>query len=193
MTMNIWSDEALLTRFAKGNEEAFVILMNRYSSSVKGYALRILRNEEHAEEICTETFFRIALLKGKWDEQGISLKSYLFRIAHNLDIEGIRKRTMHRKKEGEVIQFSQIIKNQSTPEEEVQQKERVAMLQEALLQLEDEERELVLLRSTHGFSAKETATILNITPTQVDARYAYARTKLKKSIGNLYHQKRRLS
>ena len=190
--MNIWSDETLLNRFSKGNEEAFVTLMNRYSSSVKGYALRILRNEEHAEEICTETFFRIALQKGKWEAKGYSFKSYLFRIAHNLSIDVIRKRAMHRKKEGEVIQFSRIIKKQSNPEEDLQQKEREEMLQVALMQLEDEERELVLLRSTHGFSAKETATILGIGATQVDARYAYARTKLKKAIGNLYQQKRKL-
>jgi RNA polymerase sigma-70 factor (ECF subfamily) len=191
--MNTWNDEALLNHFAKGYEKAFVILMNRHSSSVKGYVLRMLRNEEHAEEICTETFFRIALQKGEWESKGYSFKSYLFRIAHNLAIDVIRKRTMHRKKEGEVIQFSQIIKQQSNPEEALQQKQREKMLQDALLQLDDEERELVLLRSTHGFSAKETATILNLSPTQVDARYAYARTKLKKVIGNLYQQKRKRS
>ena len=191
--MNNFSDEALLIRFSQGYEQAFVLLMNRHSSSVKGYVVRMLRNEEQADEICTETFFRIALQKGAWEEKGCSFKSYLFRIAHNLTIDVIRKRTMHRKKEGEVIQFSKILKLQSTPEEDLQEKQRKQMLQKALSQLEEEDRELVLLRSTHGFSAKETAVILNLSPTQVDAKYAYARKKLKIIIGNLYLQKRKLS
>ena len=191
--MNSWSDDSLLKSFARGKDEAFVVLMNRHSPTIKGYAVRIVRTEELAEEICTETFYRIAVQRGKWEYRGISFKSYLFRIAHNLAIDIIRKQNLHRRKEGEVIQFSQIQNQQTTPEEDVVQKERSQMLQRAMEELTTEERELIVLRTTHGFSSKETASILNITATQVDAKYAYARKKLKKTIASLYEQQRKLS
>ena len=70
MEMDSWTDERLLAHFDKGNDDAFIVLMNRHSSSVKGYAIRMLHNEEQAEEICTETFFRIALKKERWKEIG---------------------------------------------------------------------------------------------------------------------------
>ena len=191
--MNSWTDDTLVQYFEKGNDDAFVILMNRHSASVKSYAFRMLHNEEQAEEICTETFFRIAMQRGKWENRGVSFKSYLFRIAHNLAIDIIRKNSLHRKKEGQVIQFSEILLQQQTPEESLEKKERAEMLHKALDALAAEEREIVMLRSTHGFSSKETAEILNLTPTQVDAKYAYARNKLKENLASLYNQKRKLS
>lgn len=191
--MNALSDISLLNDFAKGSEEAFTVLMNRHSSSVKSYALRILHNEEQAEEICTETFFRIAVQKGEWEDRGYSFRSYLFRIVYNLSIDVVRKRNVHRKKEGEVIQFSQIQRIQRTPEEDLEQKERAYMLQRAMAELPKIEQELILLRTTNGFSSKETASILNLKVSQVDAKYAYARKKLKQNIASLYKNQRKRS
>ena len=104
--------------YDKGKKDAFTILMNRHSASVKAYALRMLRNVEHAEEICSETFLRIAMKKGTWEDRGYSFRSYLFRITHNLAVDLMRRyQTAKRSAEG-VLELT--LEQQIRPDPEAQ-------------------------------------------------------------------------
>ena len=51
--------------------------------------------------------------------------------------------------------------------------------------MKEEEREVILLRCIHGLSSKETARILDMTHSQIDAKLAYARKKLKGHLEDL--------
>ena len=183
--MQEWSDQKLLKAYSKGSEPAFSVLMNRHSSAVKAYALRMLRNPEQAEEISAETFLRLAMSRGSWEDRGFSFRSYLFTIANNLCIDKIRRSQVARKSAQGVLELTLHQQIKPSPEAEVILGERASMLERAISQLKEEHRTVILLRSIHGFSSKECADILKCEGHQVDSMLSYARKKLREVLGSL--------
>ena len=189
--MQDWKDNKLLKAFAKGQDAAFAVLMNRHSTAVKSYALRMLRNTEHAEDISAETFLRVAMNRGKWDERGVSFRSYLFTIANNLCIDHIRRSQVARKSAQGVLELTLHQQVRPSPEAEAILGQRATMLERGLSRLKEEHRQVILLRSIHGFSAKECSAILKCKAHQVDSMLSYARKKLREVLTELEQDSRR--
>ena len=153
--------------------------MNRHATAVKSYALRMLRNPEHAEDISAETFLRVAMNRGKWEDRGVSFRSYLFTVANNLCIDHLRRSQVARKSAQGVLELTLHQKVRPSPEAEAILGQRATMLEQGLSRLKEEHRQVILLRSIHGFSAKECSAILNCKAHQVDSMLSYARKKLR--------------
>src|SRR6185503_15713132 len=74
---------ALVSRFAHGDEAAFVEIMERYRGKIFTVTLGLLRNHADAEEITQDTFIRAH--RGLANFRGdASLATWLYRIAVNL-------------------------------------------------------------------------------------------------------------
>lgn len=84
------SDEALVAVVQRGDREAFGLLYDRYLPRVYGYCLRLLRNQEQAEDANTEVFMRA--LAGLPAYRAGSFRSWLFTIAHNVTTDHLRQR-----------------------------------------------------------------------------------------------------
>ena len=189
--MDSRSDEQLLRAFGGGEQQAFSLLMRRHSMVVKAYSLRMLRNAEQAEEVCSETFLRLAVHKGRWDERG-SFRSWLFTIAHNLCIDRIRRRDVARRAARGVLELTLHQQVKPSPEAQAILGERATMLERAIAELKEEHRQVILLRSIHGLSSREAAKVLDISPAQVDSQLSYARKKLKQHLSQLNEKPSRL-
>src|SRR5450759_2102090 len=76
-------DDALVRRFAEGDEVAFVEIMERYRGKIFNVTLGLLRNHADAEEITQDTFIRAhrGLANFRGDS---SFATWLYRIAVNL-------------------------------------------------------------------------------------------------------------
>ncbi|WP_172899741.1 RNA polymerase sigma factor, partial [Effusibacillus lacus] len=66
------------------------------------------------------------------------------------------------------------------PEQAVTDRERLSLLQKALLQLNEAQRSVVILRNIHGYSTRETAQILDCSETSVKVQLFRALRKLRK-------------
>lgn len=76
-------DAELIERTTRGDESAFVEIMNRYHGKIFGFAHKLLRNAADAEEVAQDTFIRA--YKGLSNFRGdSSLSTWLYRIALNL-------------------------------------------------------------------------------------------------------------
>jgi len=77
------AEQALIGRARKLDEEALASIYDRYSLELYRYAMRLVGNDDLAEECVAETFYRLlqALNKGGGPKQ--YLRAYLYRIAHN--------------------------------------------------------------------------------------------------------------
>src|SRR5574344_1265316 len=91
-TLKTMSDEELVILYAKGNNAAFDILLERYKSSIHSYIYFIVRNKELAEDIFQETFVKVivTIKQGRYTETG-KFKAWITRIAHNLVIDYFRQ------------------------------------------------------------------------------------------------------
>ncbi len=86
------TDEQLVRAYAKGNNEAFDTLLRRHQDRIFSYILRIIKNEDIANDIFQETFVKAiqTIRLGRYTENG-KFPAWISRIAHNLIIDYYRQ------------------------------------------------------------------------------------------------------
>jgi RNA polymerase sigma-70 factor (ECF subfamily) len=86
------SDDDLIRRCQQREDrEAFLELYERYKGRIYSFALTLLRNPADAEDAAQETFRYIFTKRHAYQPQG-KFKSFIFKIAHSISIDIIRKR-----------------------------------------------------------------------------------------------------
>jgi RNA polymerase sigma-70 factor (ECF subfamily) len=168
-------DEALLAAFQRGDDAAFGALYDRYNVRITSYAYRLLRRQEEAEEICTETFVRVVERKASTG----SVRAWLFTIAHRLCLDRLRR---HQRRQRLLEWFGWSVAERPSPEEVASLDQRVTRLESALGGLGEEHRAIVWLTYTEGLSSPEIAPIVGLTEQQVRSRLTYARRLLKAAL-----------
>ena len=93
-TLTICSDEDLLTRFCKGQTEAFGALVRRYERELYGYLRRYLGDASLAEDVFQNTFLQVYVKSGQY-EPGRPVRPWLYTIATNQAIDALRRNGRH--------------------------------------------------------------------------------------------------
>ena len=86
------SDADLIERAASGDARALEVLYDRYSRVVYSFALRIVGDQQIAEEVLQEVFFRAWQQGGSFRANRGSFITWLLSITHNMAIDEVRKR-----------------------------------------------------------------------------------------------------
>ena len=86
------TDEQLVKAYAQGNNDAFDILLKRHQDRIFNYLLRIVKNEDVANDIFQDTFMKaiMTIRQGRYTENG-KFPAWISRIAHNLIIDYYRQ------------------------------------------------------------------------------------------------------
>jgi Sigma-70 region 2 len=85
------SDEELVRRFRAGDEDAFRVIHDRYRARLFAFARQMLRGSpQDAEEALQDVFVR-AHAALRTDARDVSLRAWLYRIAHNRCIDELRR------------------------------------------------------------------------------------------------------
>ena len=179
-----------LVQIAKeGDLEAFEALTTRYERKIYSLALRLLRQQQDAEDVTQQTLLS-ALENLKGFRGDASVSTWLLRIATHAALKVIRKRkglelvsldaaAEARDENGPVPHPEYIADWRQSPEELVQKNEINHLLDEALAQLDEKHRLVFLLRDMEGFSVKETAAALGLTEANTKVRLLRARLQLR--------------
>ena len=195
--------DAELVRLAKaGDLEAFEALTNRYEQQVYSLVLRMLRQEQDAEDVTQQTFLSaLESLAGFRGEASFS--TWLLRIATHAALKVIRKRkgletvSLEEATEGtndsDSVPHPEYIADwRQSPDELVHQHEIKGLLEEALSQLDEKHRVVFLLRDVEGLSTRETAEALGLSESNTKVRLLRARLQLRefltRSLGDPAHQ-----
>jgi len=181
------SDPILLEKIKTGDYKAFEALVTRYESKVYRLAIRMLRNQQDAEDALQETFLQVH--RGLSGFEGRSaFSTWLFRLATNVCLMKIRHRGtepskllpledyLPRHEEGEV---PQMVDWTIRPEEALLSKESREKMMEALEKIPPEYRAVFILRDMEGFSNAETGESLGISVAAVKSRLHRARLALR--------------
>ena len=83
------TDKSLIDAHRQGDKTAFSELVRRYGDSLLGYLTRMTGSIEQAEDLFQETFKRVHEKADTF--RGSRIKSWLFAIATNVAIDGMRK------------------------------------------------------------------------------------------------------
>ena len=84
------AESTLIDRCRRGDAEAFGRFVDLYQARVTGFVRRMVANADDAEDLAQETFLRAYGSFGRFDGRS-SVRTWLFRIAHNLCIDRARR------------------------------------------------------------------------------------------------------
>lgn len=85
------TDEQLLEAAKDGDESAFRNLMDRYIDAIYGFAFQYARNEEDAEDIAQDTFFKAWKYIRRF-RKGLRVKPWFYAIARNTALDHLKKK-----------------------------------------------------------------------------------------------------
>lgn len=95
--LNELTDEELALSYVDGNNKAFDLLLNRTQSKLFSYILFVVRDQEMANDVFQETFFKAItkLHEGRYITSG-KFCAWLMRIAHNVIMDWYREQRADR-------------------------------------------------------------------------------------------------
>lgn len=169
-------DEALASRAAAGNGDAFAALCERYHEPLLGYCRSILLNGEDARD-ATQSALENALRALPRREPGRPLKPWLYRIAHNEAINIVRRRQPI----ASGIDTDDLL-TVPGPEEDSEQRTRLAQLVDDLRRLPERQRGALVMRELSGLSYDEIGLALGVSNEAARRAVFDARTALHDAV-----------
>lgn len=173
-------DFEIIQEIRKGNLELFDKLVDNNIEAVTYFVLRIVKNNEDAEDIVQDAFVK-AYEKLHTFKGDSKFKTWLFSIALNLARQHLRKRKLFKffapwTKEAESVTDKHL------PEKEIIRKENKKILEEAIDELPDQQRTVFMLRQNDKLKYDEIAQILNININTAKTNYFFAVRNLRRNL-----------
>jgi len=153
-----WSDDELVARAAKGDAAAFGDLYERYLDDIYRYAFYRVGDHAEAEDVTENVFLKAWQALPKNRGRISSFRAWIYRIAHNLIIDGYRTR----KATTSIDEFVSLRDDAPAPEALAQLNDESATLVRKLSQLKPQLRDVLLCRFVSGLSHAETAQALGL-------------------------------
>jgi len=145
------------TEVRKHNEAKLTSLYEEYYDKIARYAYVHIGNRTDAEDIAGEVFLKALESLKSYQERGVPMQAWLFRIAHNLVVDHLRQTGKRKTVPIDTVQVEADTNPVTTAEKNIEL-ERVT---KAMEQLTREQREVLRLRFFGGLTSKETGSILN--------------------------------
>ncbi len=170
--LRLRSDEQLVALFRAGNEDAFSVIHERYRARLLAYARQMLAGaRSDAEDALQDVFIR-AYNALRQDDRPVTLRAWLYRVAHNRCIDQLRKPVQN-----DVELFENVV----SPDDlaaHVQRREDLRRLVEDVRRLPEQQRSALLMREMEGLSYQELADALMVTVPAVKSLLVRARVGL---------------
>ncbi len=165
-----------------GDLGAYERLVSAFENALFGYAFRLTKNQEDAEDITQETFIKLYRFRANL-KLGLGLKNFLFKIATNL------VRDLYRKKKRDPILFTFEDEDLDRIESEtkgnlaaynlMEEREAVLDIERALVEIKPEYRLVLLLFYHQSMTYEEIAVLLEIPLNTVKTYIHRGRAALK--------------
>ena len=184
----VYTDEQLIARFQKGDEQAYSELVNRYRDRLMNFVFQYFGDMELAEDIVQDTMLKLYQKKHYYKEIA-KFSTWIYTIAKNLAYTELR-----RKKRRKVTLLSQMTRDEKNydlpsnqPEigQEIQNEFVHNLIQAAIQDLPDHFRTIIILRDIEELSYEEISSILDVPLGTVKSRINRARLQLQVELKNL--------
>jgi len=183
MSKSEFTDEILIAQFQRGDRSSYTELVNRYKDKIINFTFRYLGDYDSAEDITQETFLKLYIKKDSYKEIA-KFSTWLYTIAGNLAKTELRK--IKRRKTYTISDLSTddrefVIHQPDSGSFEDEEDTLVSgkILQKCLNELDDEFKNIIILRDIQELSYDEISKILKIPLGTVKSRINRGRFKLK--------------
>ncbi len=196
-TASINIDDSVLVRQAQaGDTTSMERLILKYQHRIYNVILKMCGNPDDAAELTQETFVKVIESIEKFKGRS-SFYTWLFRIAVNLTLNHCQRsaRTATRSLDAEEVNLdgdaSQLLKDLLRDDRAVdpallaQSHELCELAKRSLLELEEPQRAVVVLRDIEGMDYAQIADVLSIELGTVRSRLSRARSSLRETLENM--------
>jgi len=153
-------DEALLALAAREDEEALAQLYDRYSRVAYGLAQRIVRDQALAEDAVQEAFLTVWRTAGSFRTDRAKPSTWILTLVHRRAVDVVRRE--ERRRAAPLDGTEEPDDRGRAADEEIELTDRRRIVQEALRQLPDEQREALELAYYGGLTQSELAERLSV-------------------------------
>src|SRR5690242_5056298 len=180
-------DLALVTRAKAGDAEAFRALVVRHQRKVYAVALGIVKDPDLAWDVAQEAFVRVHQHLGDFKGDS-SFSTWVLRIGSHLAIDSLRKERASSKQDIDDVNEADVQGGGdgilatalgNDPQQNALRRELAGKMTEALAQLPEKHRTILVLREVEGLSYEELAERLGIHKGTVMSRLFHARKKMQ--------------
>lgn len=177
LTDEMKNDEAyIIHRILEGETSLYEYFLDKYSQQVFILIVRIVENQEDAEELTQDTFLKAFEHLSSFKAES-SFSTWIYRIAYNTAISATRKKK-HELSLMDDAMLANISDQQVDDMLNDENEERIRKLNEAIKKLDAEERALITLFYSEEKPVGEAALILGLTESNAKVKLHRIRKKL---------------
>lgn len=178
------SDEDLMEYLQAGHEKAFSELVKRYKDRLHNFLYRYTHNHQDCEDLVQETFLRVYRSKHSY-ERIARFSTWMYTIALNLARSLYKKKqrmttvSIHKDPNDPEDRSMPLEDKEILPDRELQEKMSMELLEKALMELNEDFREVVVLRDIQQMTYEEIAEITDTPMGTVKSRINRGRAHLQ--------------
>ena len=133
-------------------------LYEEYYVRIARYAFVHIGDRADSEDLAGEVFLKALKSLASYQERGVPMQAWLFKIAHNLVVDYLRKKA---KIKAQAADMEMLPVADDDPIKEAETKIRMEKVADAMKRLTSDQRQVVSLRFLSGLASKEVAQIMN--------------------------------
>jgi RNA polymerase sigma-70 factor (ECF subfamily) len=157
-------------------------LYNDYAKGLYGYFVSCTHCEADAADLLQDVFVKLARTPRCLDRVA-NVRSFLFRMAHNMAIDWSR-RGKSRRERAEGLTEQTLLRVDADPDTERFR----ASLENALTELPEEQRSAVYMKLWGGLTAEEIGELSGVSANTISSRYRYGLEKLREVLRPVYDE-----
>jgi RNA polymerase sigma factor (sigma-70 family) len=175
--LRLRTDEQLVALFRAGSDAAFSVIHDRYRQRLFAYARQMLDgSRQDAEDALQDVFLR-AYSSLRSSDRPLSLRAWLYRVAHNRCVDHLRKPMPPA-----VDLFDTSRKPLHDPIAEAERRDDLRRLVQDVRRLPDQQRSALLMREIDGLSYAELSAALGVSLPAVKSLLVRARIGLVEAV-----------
>lgn len=186
------TDEELIFRFQEGNTDAYTEIVTRYKDRLTNYIFRYVGSYDECDDIVQDTFVKVYTSKHLYKEIA-KFSTWIYTIAINLAKTKLAKAQKYK-----TFSISNVYDDEDkdfdipdeayTPDVDANSKFLSKHIQKALSQINENYRELVILRDIDDLSYEEIVEITGLPMGTVKSRINRGREKLQELLRDIYEE-----
>ena len=169
-------DEELMSQVRNGVGEMLGVLFDRYQMPLFNFFYKMTGNRTTSEDLVQEVFFRILKYRQSYRE-GTPFKAWMYQIARNARVDLFRRQRPEVSWEPEMEPAVAAV-------DTAQQKQETRLLYQALQQMPEEKKEVLILSRFQGLKYEEIAQLLGCEVNTVKTKVHRALQELRE----LFHR-----
>ena len=184
------SDQLIMERIRDGDQQAVAELVQRFQHELLGFFYHLSWDQLIAEEMVQDVFVNVYRSRARYQPTA-KVRTFLYRIAHNLWIDHVRRQKHHLSIDAEMgersLKLSDVLQAPGSPDPESESRDHLirSRLQDALDALPEGQREVFVLANNHGMKYQEISAVLGIPEGTVKSRMHNAVRTLRDDLQDL--------